>query len=187
MRVIDQRRGVGVQSSRSGVTVSFIEHYARSEQFDQIFRSGMALVEEVAAYLDGPGRREAKRLSPALSVIYATESMRLTTRLLEIASWLLVRRSLKAGEISPEEARVKRRRIKLATVGRPAHVTGFAELPQRLQQLIQASFALNDRIIQIDQALERPAAVLAGAPEVNPVATQVAALEAAFDNGAGPH
>lgn len=169
------------------MTVSFIEHYARSEQFDQIFRSGMALVEEVAAYLDGPGRREAKRLSPAVSVIYATESMRLTTRLLEIASWLLVRRSLKSGEISPEEARVKRRRIKLATVGRPAHVAGFAELPPRLQQLIQASFSLNDRIVQIDQALERPAAVLTGSPEANPVATQVAALEAAFDDGAKQH
>ena len=181
MRVIDQRRGVGGQSSRNGVTVSFIEHFARSEQFDQIFRSGMALVEEVAAYLDGPGRRDAKLLSPAISVVYATESMRLTTRLLEIASWLLVRRSLKSGEISPEEARVKRRRIKLATVGRPSHVTGFTDLPARLRELIEASFALNDRIVQIDQALERPVAVLNGASETNPVATQMAAITAAFD------
>lgn len=169
------------------MTVSFIEHFARSDQFDQIFRAGMALVEEVAAYLDGPGRQEAKRLGPAVSVVYATESMRLTTRLLEIASWLLVRRSLKAGEISAEEARVKRRRIRLATVGRPAHVQSYAELPQRLRDLIEASFALNDRIVQIDQALERPAAVLKDAPAANPVGTQMLALAAAFDDGRDRH
>lgn len=182
MRVVDQRRGVGGQSSSNGVTVSFIEHFARSDQFDQIFRSGMALVEETAAYLDGAGRQEAKHLKPAVSVVYATESMRLTTRLLELASWLLMRRSLKAGEISPEEARVKRRRIKLATVARPSHVQGFDELPERLRQLIEASFALNDRIVQIDRALEKPAvAAVRETPPADPVGSQVAAIAAAFD------
>lgn len=60
----------------------------------------MLLVETTAAYLDGPGRREAKLLKPPVSVLYATESMRLTTRLLDLASWLLVRRALKEGEIT---------------------------------------------------------------------------------------
>lgn len=161
------------------MTISFIEHYARSEQFDRIFRSGMALVEETATYLDGAGRQEAKQLSPAVAVVYATESMRLTTRLLEIASWLLVRRSLKAGEITLDEARVKRRRIKLGTIARPSHVPGFAELPERLRQLIDASYALNDRIVQIDRALERQV-VVDEQPEANPVGTQVEAIAEAF-------
>ena len=42
----------------------------------------------------GQGRREAKSLNAGLAVIYANESMRLTSRLLEIASWLLLRRSV---------------------------------------------------------------------------------------------
>lgn len=71
----------------------------------------MALVERTAAYLDGPGRREAKALAGSVSVLYATESMRLTTRLLDLASWLLIRRSLKEGEISEEEAAKKRRPV----------------------------------------------------------------------------
>lgn len=173
------RKSVGSVGSKDGVTISFAEKFATSEQFDQIFREGMALVETTATYLDGAGRREAKSLSPALAVIYATESMRLTTRLLEIASWLLVRRSVKSGEISAEEARVKRRRIRLASIGRPEHVKGFADLPAELRRLIEASFALNDRIVQIDRALEAPALVLVS-DNPNPVQQQMNRLAAAF-------
>ena len=40
----------------------------------------------------------------AVSIAYATESTRLTTRLLDLASWLLIQRSLKEGEITLDEA-----------------------------------------------------------------------------------
>jgi regulator of CtrA degradation len=69
-------------------TVSFGERFQSSEQFDHIFKEGMALVERTASYLDGPGRKEAKALTGGVGVLYATESMRLTTRLLDLASWL---------------------------------------------------------------------------------------------------
>jgi len=49
----------------------------------------MDLVEETAAYLDGDGRTEAKTLERSVSLTYATESMRLTTRLMQLASWLV--------------------------------------------------------------------------------------------------
>ena len=84
------------------VTVSFGERFQASDQFDGVFKEGMALVERTAAYLEGPGRTEAKRLPAAVNVLYATESMRLTTRLLDMASWLLIRRALKEGEISED-------------------------------------------------------------------------------------
>jgi regulator of CtrA degradation len=168
-------------STVSGVTISFGERFATSDQFDAIFKEGMALVERTADYLDGPGRKEAKGLESPLTLIYATESMRLTTRLLEVASWLLIRRALKEGEISAEEARQKRQRIKLHALGRPSHVKDFERLPQGLRDLIDASFSINDRILQIDRAL---AAHQAGndAPVIpaNPVDAQFARLNAAF-------
>ena len=46
------------------VTVSFGERFQASAQFDGVFKQGMALVERTAAYLEGPGRVEAKRLPP---------------------------------------------------------------------------------------------------------------------------
>ncbi len=169
--------------NKNSVTVSFAEHFTRSEQFDQIFRSGMELVEATASYLDGAGRAEVKALSPAMAVVYASESMRLTTRLLELASWLLIRRAIKTGEMSVEEARIKRRRLRLATIGRPAHVTSYGELPQKLRDLIEASFTMNDRIVQLDHALERPAIVMTRARDADPVGSQIAKIAAAFSTG----
>src|SRR5215468_5886397 len=96
-----------------GTTVSFGEHFAASDQFDAIFREGMALVEKAAAYLDGPGRKEARALRGPAAMLYATESMRLTTRLLELASWLMIRRAHKEGEITAAEVRKKRERVRL--------------------------------------------------------------------------
>src|SRR6516225_65747 len=76
--------------------VSFGERLAASQAFSDLFRDGMALVEQTAAYLDGPGRQEAKRLSRNAALAYATESMRLTTRLMQLASWLLLHRAVQS-------------------------------------------------------------------------------------------
>ena len=165
-------------SAAKGTTVSFGEHFAASDQFDAIFKEGMGLVERTAAYLDGPGRKEARALRGPVAVLYATESMRLTTRLLELASWLMIRRALKECEITTEEARAKRERVKLRGPARTSHVKGFADLPLGLRQLIDASYALSDRIFQLDRAIE---VVLDQALATdNPVGAQVTRLEEAF-------
>jgi len=167
----------------TGITVSFGEHFAASEQFEAVYAQGMELVERTAAYLDGSGRQEAKKLSSSAALTYSTESMRLTARLLDLASWLLIRRSLRDGDITEEEARRKRARLKLRTSGRPSHVTNFGELPERLQQLINESFVLSDRITRIDRSLHPVAgsAATAPRPSSNPVAAQIAELQAAFN------
>lgn len=167
--------------SSGATTVSFGERFQSSEQFDHIFKEGMALVERTASYLDGPGRKEAKGLSGGTGVLYATESMRLTTRLLDLASWLLVRRALREGEISDEEAEKKRRRIKLQAFGRPAHVKGYDTLPEGMRRLIEESFAMHDRIVQLDRAMNLPRDPDATVtPNPNPVAQQMGLLERAF-------
>lgn len=165
--------------SSEAVTVSFGECFQRSEQFDAIFKEGMALVERTAHYLDGEGRAAAKKLKPPVSLTYATESMRLTTRLLELASWLLIRRSLKQGEISADEAQRKRTRIRLNTPTRVSHVKHFDELPDGLRGLIEESVQLNERIIQLDRAMSADTQ-LPEAAVSNPVANQLAMLQSAF-------
>lgn len=168
-------------AAKESVTVSFGDHFQASEQFDVVFREGMALVEQAASYLEGPGRVEAKTLTAPTNVLYATESMRLTTRLLDLASWLLVRRALKSGEIDEDEAACKQRRIKLHTLGRASHVVGFAELPNGLQELIEQSYALHDRIARLDRAMTiAPNAETAAAHYANPVAMQIDRLRDAF-------
>ncbi|MEO1607836.1 MAG: DUF1465 family protein [Pseudomonadota bacterium] len=138
---------------QTSMMVCFGQHFARSDKFEDIFKQGMALVERTAAYLDGEGRKEAKSLKPPVSVVYATQSMRLTTRLLDLASWLLIQRSLKDGEISLKDALAKREGLKLRPFGRISHIKHFEDLPEGLKGLIHQSYNLCDRLHQIDVAL----------------------------------
>ena len=166
-----------------GVTVSFGERFQASAQFDLVFKQGMALVERTAAYLEGPGRAEAKRLPPQVNVLYASESMRLTTRLLDMASWLLIRRALKEGDISETEAQKKRKGVTLLAPARSSHVAGFGELPEGLRGLVEESYALQDRIVQLDRAMSIKSDNVSAAAEkmvANPVGTQIDRLRVAF-------
>ena len=90
--------------------MQFSERLTNSAAFGTLFREGMDLVEETAAYLDGVGRTEAKALDRAVSLTYATESMRLTTRLMQLASWLLLHRAVKEGEMTLTRPTAKRPR-----------------------------------------------------------------------------
>src|SRR5580658_2688165 len=92
------------QEARVGWQAEAIAGFARSELFDRTFQEGMELVEETAAYLDGAGRQDSKLLSRNAALAYAAESMRLTTRLMQVASWLLVQRAVREGDMAPEAA-----------------------------------------------------------------------------------
>src|SRR5881397_4428549 len=112
-------------------TVSFGERLAGSQVFADLFRDGMALVEETAAYLDGPGRQESKKLGRNGALAYASESMRLTTRLMQLASWLLLHRAVKEGEMSLAQANKEKTKVKLS-LGDRADRDTVALLPEPL-------------------------------------------------------
>src|SRR5262252_10549058 len=115
--------------------VSFGARLASSSSFSGMFRDGMKLVEETASYLDGPGRKESKKLDRAAALSYATESMRLTTRLMQLASWLLLHRAVNEGEMSLAQANKEKRKVKL-TSGSPIDEIVLKGLPSRLRDLI---------------------------------------------------
>ena len=94
-------------------TIPFI-HRLASRAFKDLFREGMTLVEEAASYLDGPGRAELRALPRPAALAYSTESMRLTTRLMQVASWLLLQRAVNEGELSSSQAQAERIRVKLS-------------------------------------------------------------------------
>ena len=178
---IQDKKSNGLSKSVKGVTVSFGEKFQASSQFDRVFQEGMSLVERAASYLDGDGRKVAKTLEGQLTILYTTESMRLTTRLLDLASWLLIRRALKQGEITHTEAQKKRERVKLENIGRPSHIRDYTKLPNGLRHLIDESFALQDRIIQLDLAMTSPQNTRVAYQETyNPVGDQFARLESVF-------
>ena len=116
------------------------------------FREGMALVEETASYLDGPGRQESKKLERSAALAYATESMRLTTRLMQLASWLLLHRAVKEGEMSLAQANKEKTKVKLSSATR-ADAETIGLLPENLRDLIDRSLALQDRVRRLDTTI----------------------------------
>jgi len=143
-----------MQSSSSNVaTVNFFTKFTSSEQFEKVFREGMSLVEETANYLDGPGRLDARVLERHGAIAYATESMRLTTRLMQLASWLLLQRAIGAGELTVEDARKENHRISLTDIGKGYDLAGGQDLPDALKALVERSLALHQRIQKLDSMI----------------------------------
>lgn len=156
---------------RAGV----IQDFARSELFDRTFDEGMLLVEETAGYLDGAGRHDSKILSRNAALAYASESMRLTTRLMQVASWLLVQRAVKEGEMAPEAACAENYRLAVETGEAPAAVE---DLPFGLVNLLQRSERLYERVRHLDRRMYVEAVAVEEAPR--PVQAQFDRLAAAF-------
>jgi regulator of CtrA degradation len=158
--------------------VSFSERLANSQVFAVLFRDGMALVEETATYLDGLGRQESKKLERSAALIYATESMRLTTRLMQLASWLLLHRAVKEGEMTLAQANKEKAKVRLASC-EPGDAKSIALLPQKLQELIERSIKLQGEVRRLDATMHAapPVRVAVG----NPVGRQLGLLKAAFE------
>ena len=158
--------------------VSFGERLASSQAFSDLFRSGMALVEETATYLDGPGRQESKKLDRGAALAYATESMRLTTRLMQLASWLLLHRAVKEGEMSLAQASKEKNKVKLSPP-ETHDANNLALLPQSLRNLIERSVSLQNRVRTLDATIHNRDHETSLAP-VNPVERQLGIIKAAF-------
>jgi regulator of CtrA degradation len=154
-----------------------IQDFAKSELFERTFQEGMELVEETASYLDGEGRQESKLLSRNAALAYAAESMRLTTRLMQVASWLLVQRAVREGDMAPAAACEDRYRLNAQEVAKAEGETARNELPRGLTRLADRAERLYERVRHLDRRMylesqtEEPA---------NPVLSHLDKLRSAF-------
>ena len=160
--------------------VPFGEKLAASQSFSALFRAGMALVEETAAYLDGPGRKESKQLSRAGALSYATESMRLTTRLMQLASWLLLHRAVNEGEMSLAQANNEKTKVRLGDSD-VAKDEVMRLLPEQLVDLIQRTAKLQLDVRRLDATIH--ASVSEPVSSGNPLDHHLGLLKAAFERG----
>ena len=164
-----------------GGAVSFGHRLAGSEAFKSLFKEGMYLVELSAAYLDGPGRLEAKAMPRSIALAYASESMRLTTRLMQMASWLLMQRAVNEGDMTPAQAALEKNKVKLSRQELSSDPQSFALLPEVLQDLCEQSLRLQARIIHLDSLLYQGAPRESSRARPIAIESQLAMLREAFD------
>jgi len=130
-----------------------LQSFTGSALFERTFDEGMALVEETARYLDGKGRAESRDLPRKAALLYAGESMRVTTRLMQAASWLLIQRAVHEGEMGPDDAASERYRLGSKEICLGGHGEGVELLPATLQGLLERSDNLYRRIARLDDVL----------------------------------
>ncbi|MDK1490573.1 DUF1465 family protein [Sinorhizobium sp. 7-81] len=168
-------------SERGLNTVSFAGHAASSAQFKSLYAEGMGLVEETASYLDGPGRLASKALPRMASVLYAAESMRLTTRLMQMASWLLLQRAVNNGEMSRDQVLSEKSKVRLDSFNVDRSAPGWNDLPETFRDLIERSLRLQNRVAMLDREIYRPHEATSFVPDnQNGVKAQIKLLQTAF-------
>jgi regulator of CtrA degradation len=163
------------------VLIDFMARFTTSEQFHKVFQEGMGLVEETASYLDGPGRQAVRALGRQGAIAYATESMRLTTRLMQLASWLLLQRAVSAGELTRDAAEAEKQRINLGEIGAGNDLDGAERLPAGLNELVERSLRLHERVVTLDAMVHE--AQTRVEPAENAVASQMDRLARTFARG----
>src|SRR5215510_9631641 len=140
-------------SMESGKMVKLAERRVFSQSFKPLYQEGMGLVEQAAEYLDGKGRAEAKKLSRTAATLYAAESMRLTTRLMQVASWLLLQRAANSGEMTRDQVASEKLKVRLDTASASQDIPGWSELPADFRDLVNRSLRLQTRVRHMDDEI----------------------------------
>lgn len=154
--------------------------FAGGKVFERVFTEGMALVEETASYLDGPGRTLNDTLSREARLTYTSWSMELTTRLMQAASWLVMQKAVRDGDMLREDAFAPKYRLKREGPSLDATAQAGKGLPERFLELVTSSEALFERILRLDEALYSHIPK----PTENPITRQMQALQEAAETGA---
>ena len=118
---------------------------------DSLYVEAMVLADEARAYFDSAGRDDRLALEPQVRIGFACESLKVTTRLMQVAAWLMTQRALAAGELPPGAAAAPGRRLGDA----PASDEDLLPLlPEPALALIRSSRDLYERIRRVDDGAE---------------------------------
>ncbi|WP_019219458.1 DUF1465 family protein [Bartonella florencae] len=158
--------------------IIMIEHDAFENAFNRLYEETMALIEETAHYIDTEGKYTARSLSTEISAIYAKEAMYLSTRLMQIASQLLLLRAEREGEMTPEQIKKEIAKISLHTPTLQLENPHWQELPEVFRYFVARSLRLEARIQYM--RIGKPDDDADVLEEGNPVGKQIELLNTAF-------
>ncbi|EJF89736.1 hypothetical protein ME1_00506 [Bartonella vinsonii subsp. arupensis OK-94-513] len=158
--------------------IIMIEHSAFENAFNRLYEETMTLIEETATYIDTEGKLAARTLSAEISALYAKEAMFLSTRLMQIASQLLLLRAEREGEMTPEQIQKEIAKVSLHTPTLELESAHWQELPEVFRNFVARSLRLEARMHYMRTDKED------GSPHIleeeNPVGKQIEFLKTAF-------
>ncbi|WP_317993881.1 DUF1465 family protein [Bartonella gliris] len=158
--------------------INMIEHNAFESAFNRLYEETMTLIEETATYIDTEGKLAARSLSAEVSALYAKEAMYLSTRLMQIASQLLLLRAEREGEMSPEQIQKEIAKVSLHTPTLKLENAHWQEFPEIFRLFVARSLRLEARMQYIRTGKEGVSSHVL--QDDNPVGKQIQLLKTAF-------
>ena len=119
-----------------------------SRLIETIYSEALLLADETRAYFDQGNVAEHGALPPAERVLLACESLKASTRLMQIIGWLLMRKAEAAGEVPVTDPSDPKRRLDDCP---DIDADVIARMPARARQLVLAGVDLHQRVGRIDQ------------------------------------
>ena len=150
--------------------------FERTGKFHELFENGMELVEEAVTFLDHDGKEISKNLEPKIKTIYDAQSMNLTTKLMQVASWLILQRAVVEGEMTIEQAKKEKQNIKLKKLNPTPDKKILKQLPPILIELTEKTNKLQERLKRLDLEI-----IEEQNQQKNPVREQRNLLKTAFE------
>ena len=160
-------------------TIRLASHSVRSAAFDRLYAEGMNLVDEASNYLDHDGRAASREMEAEVATLYASESMRLTTRLMQLASWLLLQRAANTGEMTPEQVSEEKGKVRLQGFAANFGDANWPHLPETFRELVERSLVLQRRVAYLEREVDRTDDEVQTTE--NPVAEQMDELRRRFE------
>ncbi|MGD1954561.1 MAG: DUF1465 family protein [Sphingomonadales bacterium] len=143
---------------------------------DQLYDEALRLAEESRTYFSRYSKTDRAELGPIDRVLYTAESLRISTRLMQVISWSMVRKAVVTGDMTAEDARKPERQLD------DLELCAGSD-PRSLRKLPRAVVILSHRSLNIYKRALRLQGQLIASPEgedkvsVSPVANRLQSLE----------
>ena len=122
--------------------------------FDKTYSEALALTEEAYAYLSSICHGDVGADSPIEDLRLRGEALRLTTRLMQVVSWLLTQRAIHAGELSAAEvAEDENFRLGATRVCRDDSQHRHPTIPSTMSDMLDRSLNLYVRVERLDELM----------------------------------
>jgi regulator of CtrA degradation len=113
---------------------------------DDLHVEAMVLADEARTYLESDAGRDLS--DPFERMQFSCESLKVTTRLMQVIAWLLTQRAVARGELDPAESRSETYRLGDAAPSDPRYTRLF---PAEMRTLIAASESLYLRTQRLEE------------------------------------
>lgn len=143
----------------------------RSALLESLYQEVLNLVSRTSDFVGALKAGTIGGLSVDGGPAYTVESMRHTTRLMQVMAWLLTQRAVETGEMTPAEAAEPKYRLGAADICLAQPIAGAERLPKPFREMTAQSTAIYRRIKRLADQMDEP-------EQENPVHALLHRLEA---------